>query len=365
MPGKCLIVVDARMHGHTGIGTFIRNLLPLLPGRIPTAQWAVLLPDSDHPEWLPPFFGVITSPEPIYSIREQITLPFRIPRNTSLFWSPHYNIPWKLSCPLVSTVHDLNHLKRPPSLLRHPLRHLYPRLMFGRLARQSQEVLCVSRFTQDEFLEQYPGALNKTSHVANGVDADWFNKPALPPARTKPYLLFVGTVRPHKNLKNLLLAFSRLPRPETMDLVVAGPHSNFMSEDPEALALAHKLKASVHLTGELQKSHLQALVHHAHALVFPSFYEGFGLPVLEALAAGCPVICSDLPPLREIAGDLPLYFDPHSVEDILSKIEQLCLLQESSRSETIRRGINRARTFNWNKTADVYAGQFIRILEQG
>jgi glycosyltransferase involved in cell wall biosynthesis len=357
------ILVDARMHRHSGVGTFIQNLVPLLFARLPAYRWAAFLPDPSRPEWLPEEINIIPSSEPIYSVRELLYLPGKIPKNSQLFWCPHYNIPWKMNCPLITTVHDLNHLSRSPSLLQHPLRYLYPRVMFRRLAHQSKHIFCVSNFTKDEFLNFFPAAANKVTSVVNGVDPEWFVPPSLPPLKTKPYLLFVGTVRPHKNLKNLLLAYHRLPNPETLDLVVVGPYKNFLSEDPEALNLAKRLHSSVHLTGELPKEDLKNLMYHAEALIFPSFYEGFGLPVLEALAAGCLVACSDLPSLREIGAHLPLYFNPQSPDDILQKIEQLRHLPEDSKSAIKKQGVERARNFNWNKTAGVYAEQFKRLLE--
>jgi glycosyltransferase involved in cell wall biosynthesis len=361
---KSLIVMDARMHRHSGIGTFIQNLTPLLASRLPRARWLALLPDEVRPSWMPPDFDTVSCPAPLYSLREHFTIPSLVPGETALFWSPHYAIPWKLPCPLAVTVHDLNHLARSPSLLQNPVRHLYPRILFGRVARQAEHIFCVSEFTRDEFLKAYPHAADKTSCIHNGVHPDWFKTCPAPPPFEKPYLLFVGTVRPHKNLGTLLQAFSQRSSPDSLDLVIAGPRQAFRSPDPEALKLASRLGSSVHFVDDASTSALQVLMRHALALVFPSFYEGFGLPVLEALASGCPVLCSDLPPLREIADSLPLYFDPSSVPDLLAKIEAVRGLTGEERSGLIREGKVRAESFTWEKTADMYSARFLSLMKQ-
>ena len=153
--------------------------------------------------------------------------------------------------------------------------------------------------------------------VHHGVEPDFFT---LDRKRTEPFVLCVSTLHPHKNLDRLIRAYAR--RKRDWRLTIAGMRG-FFAETLDALIAALGVKDSVQLTGWIPRDELLQLYARAHAFVYPSTFEGFGMPVLEAMAAGIPVACSDIPPLREVAGDAALFFDPLDEDAISSALDRI------------------------------------------
>ena len=169
----------------------------------------------------------------------------------------------------------------------------------------------------------------------------------------KPYLFYVGNAYPHKNIHQLIKAFTILKNDWSgLNLVLSGPESHFY----KFLKQSTKIKEVI-FTGPVSDRELVVLYKNARAYVFPSLEEGFGIPLLEAMASGCPVVCSKAGSLPEVGGEAAFYFDPQDTEDMVLKIKRV-LTDEKLRKELIRKGERRYKLFDWSKmakqTLDIY-----------
>ncbi|MFQ5349259.1 MAG: glycosyltransferase family 4 protein, partial [Thermoanaerobaculia bacterium] len=198
--------------------------------------------------------------------------------------------------------------------------------------------------------------------VPNGVDPGWLEtRPAA--ATERPYFICVGNVKPHKNLGRLLEAFAGLARELPHDLVLAGRRRGFLTGDPEVSRRAERLGERVRLTGFLEAAELRRAVAGATALVLPSLYEGFGLPAIEAMACGRPVLAARAGALPEVCADAALYCDPRDPHDIASGLRRLAVDPELA-SRLAEAGVERARRFSWEATTEA-VGDAIRQLVVG
>jgi len=286
---------------------------------------------------------------------EQIDYLRAIPKETSLYFATHYNIPLLYSGRMMVTVYDLMHLAMPqfaPGIHKR----IYAKLMFAALRRKARSVLTISEFTRHELERIVGGFKQPVTPIHLGVDNEWFSIPSLPSPHSRPYVLYVGNIKPHKNLKTLVKAFIKIASSVRHDLVLVGKKDGFITGDTEVANLAQTLGGRIHFTGRVSDDKLHQYFHHAETLVFPSHYEGFGLPPLEAMAAGCPVVVSNAASLPEVCGDAALYFDPHDVNDLSSKLE-LILANSVLRDSLRESGLVRARSYTWDrcvsKTCDV------------
>jgi glycosyltransferase involved in cell wall biosynthesis len=197
--------------------------------------------------------------------------------------------------------------------------------------------------------------------VHNGVDQEWFNLAPSPRPHPKPYLLYVGNVKPHKNLGRLLEAFGQLASQTPCDLLLIGKNEGFLTGDSTVQAAADRLAPRVQLLGAVSQELLKRYVAHAEALVLPSLYEGFGLPPLEAMACGRPTIVSRAASLPEVCGDAAMYFDPLDPASIAEAI--LRVLNEPELRETLRsRGLERARRFTWERSGRATLAVLEKVL---
>lgn len=352
------ITIDLRMINASGIGTYLRNVVPRLiqyrgENRFFLLGDVTLL--RDLPWTRTVNVRLIDCRSSIYSLAEQKELFLKIPKETDLFWSPHYNIPLFYRGKLLVTVHDVFHLAM-GEFVGALHRRMYARIMFEAVRRKAHAIITVSRFTRDE-LCRLTGADSRSIHVVhNGVDESWFVKPAGGSPHTRPYLLYVGNVKPHKNLGALIEAFSSICSDIPNDLVIIGKREGFITGDSRAIRLASTLGERVYFTGPVEDDLLKRYMSFADALVFPSLYEGFGLPPLEAMACGTPVVVSDIPPLHEVCGDAAVYFDPRDIEDMATKI-LLVLRDGPLRAEHSFKGMEQAGNFDWeaavSRTSDV------------
>jgi glycosyltransferase involved in cell wall biosynthesis len=229
---------------------------------------------------------------------------------------------------------------------------LAARLVCHAIKQRAAAILCVSSFTASEFMK-VTGAQHRALHVAHsGVDRSWFEIPRDGEPHPRPYLLAVGDVKPHKNYCGLIEAFALLAGEIPHDLVIVGRTGGFVTGDPAVFTLAAKYAGRIVFTGRIPKERLQRYYAYADALVYPSFYEGFGLPPLEAMASGVPVIAAGVAAIPEVCGNAALYCDPNRPADIATKIRAL-LNSDGLRQELIGEGVCRARQFTWERTAEV------------
>ena len=350
-----VILVDARKARDFGIGTYVRGLLGGLAGLNRFALQALVLPGDEA--LFPAGVTTTVCAAAHYSVGELVNVGRAISAaKPDLFHAPHYVVPLFPPSATVVTVHDLMHLTRPEHAA--PAKRAYARWMIGRALRLAAKVIVVSEATKKEILAFGPELAGKVVVIPNGVREDFFEGQeeeahSREPAAL-PYLLFLGNDKPHKNLDGLLAAWPcvRVAHP-ALSLVLAGVEPG------------RTLPEGAKAVGFVPEADVPALLAGARALVLPSFAEGFGLPVLEAQAAGTPVACSDLPALREAAGDAAVFFDPQDVASMATALTAL-LGDEEKRNLLRWNGRERAKEFSWSRaaerTAEVYEDVLRRVL---
>ena len=353
------LCIDARMINASGIGTCIQNLIPFLSK--PPFE-LTLLPHPANPIDYPS----ITFPAPIYSLREQLYFPFKIPP-CDLFWSPHYNAPFLpiKSKARVVTLYDVCHLAQPTSKAKR----FAAKILIHNACKKSQKIITSSNFSKSEILkyvnvseeqiEVIPLSVNQQEFFPLRNTEEWQKNHQL----DFPFFLFVGNLKTHKNLATALKAFESLNSADC-HLVLAGKYMGLRSSDSDILvSIANSpLRKKIHVLGEVSKNDLPFLYSSAKALIFPSFYEGFGLPPLEAMASGCPVLASHAASIPEVCADAALYFSPHSVKELAAQMERI-LMEPSLSLQFMQKGLLRSKAFSWEKTANAYRLLFQKICE--
>jgi glycosyltransferase involved in cell wall biosynthesis len=357
----CLrIGIDARKLHDYGIGTYVRNLIGELALQDDPARYVLLCrpEDAELCQSFGPRFEALVERAGNYSVRELFSVPMALARaRVDLFHAPHYVVSPFTPCPYVVTIHDCIHLRFPQYL---PSRAAlsYARMMMGFSARRSQRVLTVSQASKAD-IQHFLGVPDaKVEVIHNAIDADI----AAPPTEeeiervcqrfqlTSSYILYAGNIKPHKNVDRLIEAYSILRRRgyEAVKLLIIGDE---ISRYQNLRRLVHRFQLHQHVRffGFVPEATLAVLYRKAAMFVFPSLYEGFGLPPLEAMAAGTPVITSKVSSLPEVVGDAALLVDPMDAGAIADAMARV-LDDEALRRDLIRRGLERARAFSWTRS---------------
>jgi len=266
----------------------------------------------------------------------------------------------------VVTVHDLIYARFPET--HAGLRGLGMRVLVPAAVRRCDRVIAISQSTRSDLVELLDTPTEKIDVVPQGLGGVGRQRP-LPAEQTRarlqlgerPVLLSLSAKRPHKNLATLIDALASIEPSRRPVLVLPGYHTAHETE-LERRASAAGVHASVRFLGWCSGAELEGLWAIASAFVFPSLYEGFGLPVLEAMARGVPVACSDASSLPEVAGDAALLFDPHDARAIAAAVERL--LGDRGEAERLAaRGLERARQFSWERTARATLEVYRRALD--
>jgi glycosyltransferase involved in cell wall biosynthesis len=278
---------------------------------------------------------------------------------------PHYVLPPLVSCRSVVTIHDCIHLRFPQYL---PTRGAlaYARAQMGAAARRSDRILTVSEASKRDILEYFNVPPEKITVIPNAIDERFLHEPTDEALRLVAeryqlegdFVLYVGNIKPHKNVERLVDAFhlARQAGFDELRLVVIGDE---LSKNASLRRAVHRynLHKHVRFLGFLPDETLSAVYRLASVFVFPSLYEGFGLPPLEAMACGTPVITSNVSSLPEVTGDAALLVDPTDASAIAAAITRV--LSEPGLREDLRaRGLARARQFSWERSVkeirDIY-----------
>ena len=282
-----------------------------------------------------------------YSLAEQIRLPLIIPRSTDLFFSPYYPIPLAYRGRLAVTVHDMSH-HVVPEITRDFKKRIYAKTMFRALRKRASVIFTVSHFSKSELLRLTTGPRADNiipTHL--GISSEWYRAAQLPRIHSRPYFVYVGNIKPYKNLRRLVEAFLKIQGTIPQDLVIVGQGEGLITgESAEFFERVRGAGERIRLTGFVSHQELLSFVGHAHALIMPSLYEGFGLPPIEAMAAGVPVVVARAASLPEVCGESALYFDPISVEDIATKLVAIAFDTDLCRQLT-EKGLKHSERFGW------------------
>ena len=344
------LTIDARMINASGIGRYLRELLPFIVNKFKVT----LLGRSEELKKFPWFnkVSVIKCRSPIYSIKEQFELPLKIPK-CDIFWSPHYNIPLlpiKAKKRIV-TIHDTYHLAFQSNL--NLLQKSYAKFMTNKAIKLSDAIITVSNFSKSEIIK-YTKTLKSINVIYNGINKNLF---ANKENSKENFILYVGNIKPHKNLVRALTAFS-LIKGKNLQFKIIGYKETLATVDNQAIKLAQKLGRRVEFIGYVNDNTLRKLYQQAKLFLFPSLYEGFGFPPLEAMACGTPVIVSNVASLPEICGDAAFYVNPYDVNDIARGMETV-LKDENLQKELIQKGLERVKLFSWKISAE----KLLKIME--
>jgi glycosyltransferase involved in cell wall biosynthesis len=332
-----LVVVDADVLGRerTGDETYVENLLRRLPDVAAGAlRFAAV---TRHRELVPDGVEPIPLPARRQEVRMAWSLPRLLRRLRPALAHFQYALPVACPCPAVVTVHDLS-FERDPDAMGRRDRAVF-RMVVPRSVRRAARVFTVSDRTRRDLIDLYGTPPGKIVVTPNGVDPIF-----TPGGRRDGYLLFVGAIQQRKNP----IAAADVAAEVGLPLIVAGPEKEY--------GLARELeRRGADLRGYVDKPQLAELYRRAACLVLPSRYEGFGLPVLEAMACGAPVVASDEPALREVGGDAALY----AGADGLAAAVRQALSEADERS---RAGVERARLFSWEESARRAVAAYLEVL---
>jgi glycosyltransferase involved in cell wall biosynthesis len=329
-------------YGITGVQRYLLSLLPHMPSEL----------------------NALKPSQPLQGIKghiwEQVYLPTQLRRR--LLWSPGNTGPISVSRQVL-TVHDAATLDHPEWFERKFA--LWYRALLPRLVCKVRAIITVSNFSKERIVRRTGVDPARVHVISNGVEPRF--RPVDPKTvkrvRTKydlisPYILFVGSLEPRKNLKILLEAWQLGAFGGAM-LAVVGASSHLFQR-----LQFDSMPAGVRLLGRVDDEVLPALYSGAAGFVYPSVYEGFGLPPLEAIACGCPIAVSDIPAHREVCGSTAVYFDPFSPEDLSSSLELLLRLEGPSRVSCVDRGLHRAASYKWERAA-LSTWQILQLAANG
>jgi glycosyltransferase involved in cell wall biosynthesis len=358
------LVATGTFDDPTGIGTYTRQLSMRLPGRIDDFV-CVRDEKDDSPEFLS---GTLVLPRSMrLGVIRRVAAPFYMAwKGFDLLHFPSEPDLYLLRsgrARIVVTIHGLASIRLPADL--HEKLPRRAQIKYRHLLEASDHIITVSESSKRDIIDVYGVPSEKITVVYNGID-EVFNLEAdeLPKIDTgdRPYLLSVCALLAKKNVRAIVLALAALKeRGLPHRLVHIGPPGP-AQEAIEAEVRRFNLRTDVEFKGYVSKDELAAYYHSADALLFPSFHEGFGIPIVEAMASGCPVVTSTAFSMPEIAGDAALLVDPYNVESLISVTHRL-LTNRSLREEMVELGLQRARRFSWNRCADETVAVYRHVLK--
>jgi glycosyltransferase involved in cell wall biosynthesis len=351
--------VDAHAVGQhlTGNETYIRNLLNCFAVLDRQAEFVAYISRQDAFDQVPDRFQkkrIATNPY----VRLGYDLAKRVAEDRPNLLHVQYTAPLRCAAPIVVSVHDVSFLEHPEYFTS--LRALQLRLTVRRTVRSAASVLTPSEFSKRRILEAYHLADEKVVVLPNGVSSA-FHPVAREAAQRSlpapfnipfPYVLTVGDLQPRKNHLGLIRAFEELIRnyPQLPHHLVVVGKETWYAPTVTAAAKKSAVHDRIHFTGFVDDDQLHRLYGACDLMVYPSFYEGFGLPILEAMACGRAVACSNTSAMPEVADSAAILFDPGSQRDLVTSMRDL-LLNPELRLRMERLGAQRATLFSWEKTA--------------
>lgn len=355
------VAIDACCLGRrkTGNETYIRGLLSGFAELSAPDLGLHVLTTPHHQEFRNPAFQWHEIPLENFFKRNFSIIPkalkqMAVPLYHASYWAKWWNMP-----PYLVMIHDLSFVSFPQGFKTQE-RLVYANLI-RQVARRARHILTVSEFAKSELQYHWKVPEEKITVTYNGLDSDC--TPAMPLKEiSTPYILYVGNLHPRKNLVRLLEAFVLLKKEKKIphQLKIVG-QSAWLFDDIFNTVRKSRIEEDVVFTGYVDRKDLIALYQQAELTVYPSLYEGFGLPVLEAMGCGCPVVTSNTTSIPEVAGDAAVLVDPTSVESIADGIDSV-LFNPEKQSLLRARGSARAQSFQWIQTAQKTLAAYHRCL---
>lgn len=346
---KKRIGIDARLYSQTGVGRYIRNLLENLSTLSTDNEYVVFVNDEDWKDiqYLKMAFIFKKINVRWHSIQEQLEMPLLLwKERLDLLHVPYFNVPLLCPVPFIVTIHDLTiltHSTGRASTLPGPLyslKHFVYKRVLSHAVHNACHIIVPSYTVKDSIKIFFPTSRVPISVTYEGVKP--YITSTIAPITT-PYFLYVGNAYPHKNIEYLLSVFKQY-RGDTQ-LVLVGEEDFFYKRLKKEIQ-----DKRVIVYGKATDEELAALYSNAKALVFPSLSEGFGLPLVEAMTYGCPILASDITVFREICQDAARYFDPTNEQSLLTMLENFDYSQ-SDNSVLVAKGKQMAKQYSWEKMA--------------
>lgn len=359
------IGIDARFYNQAGIGRYLRNLIASLQEIDSTNQYYIfLLKDEFDLLKLAKNFKKVLADFKWYGFDEQRKLPKLLSQyKLDLVHFPHFNVPVFYKGKFIVTIHDLIHsdfkMRRASahSFLIYELKQQIYKKVMQHALKKSQKIIVPSNFVKEEIVSRWDLDQKKITITSEAVEENILKISANVSlgkqhkilqnfAIKQPYIFYVGNAHPHKNVEGLIEAFLALRKNyQSLQLVLSGNDHYFWQRIKGKFS-----DKNIIYTGFVSDEELVSLYKNAQCFVLPSFSEGFGIPLLEAMACGCPVVSSNKTALPEIGGDAALYFNPNNVVEISEKI-QLILNDQKLRQQLKTKGTARYKQFSWEALA--------------
>lgn len=338
--------------GVGGTEIYLRNLLQALARTDRSNTWYVFTNAETGGDLTPAATNFITVPQrlaaanrPLRLLWEQSALPVQAARlRLDCMLNPGFTAPAFASCPNVTVFHDLQHKQHPEHFRALDLPAW--KLFLWIAARRSRMLVTDSDTTRADLIRHYRIPEDRVRVAWLGVEDEFFSL-ADWRGPVEPYLLCVSTLHPHKNIERLVRVFARFRETHPDYRLVLAGMRGFQAGAVERQIEESGVREAVRVTGWIPRREIYELFRHAAAFVYPSTFEGFGLPVVEAMAAGVPLACSDIEPLRTLVGGAAIRFDPRSDDAMLDALESLVRGEAN-----VCAGLRRARQFTWSQCAN-------------
>ena len=375
------IVVDARLYGleNAGIGRYIMNLINQIEKEEKENEYYIFLREKYFKQlkFKNKNFKKILADYPHYSLKEQIFLPLQLIKiKPDLAHFPHFNVPIFWWGKYAVTIHDLiKHQSRGvQTTTRWPIfywfKYLNYKILVWLAVKRATKIITPSNYWKEELIRRYHLPRKKVIVTYEGVDEKFsiFNfqflkRKILEKYKIKtPFIIYTGSLYPHKNVEILIKAIKKLNKEMRFYLVVVCARNIFYEK---FLRKVEKLGAKnyVNFIGFVPDEELAIIYQQAEAFVFPSLIEGFGLPGLEAMACGLPVLASDIPVFREVYKDAALYFNPFSINDLVEKIKKIIKDKELKRRLKMK-GKELTSLYSWERMAKKTIETYLYTLQE-
>lgn len=365
---KRKIIIDGRKLKDFGIGTYISHIFKfandyykenLLLICYPSHISELINLNINNSHYIP-------TTTKLYSFQEHIILSYLINKtNHQLFHSPHYVVPMFIKCPTIVTIHDVIHLFFPSKGF---IQKFIAKFLMKIAISKSSKIITVSNNSKTDIMTFFPDASYKITTIYNGVDEFFFDMPGEQQLKIistnfslpKKFILYVGNNLKHKNIKRLLKAFEMFSSSNNdyYLIFVGGIKKNFVRR-----FVKKDTFNKIIILPFLDRQTLHCIYYLSDFLVMPSLYEGFGLPVLEAMACRSAVLCSDIPVFKELFANIPFYINPYNTNEIADGMLKLST-NESLKAEIAEKGYYRAQEFLWENSCSKHIEVYETILNQ-